>query len=148
MDGLEVLKNVVLIAATNRPDLLDPALLRSGRFGRHIEIPLPDKISRIKIFKIHLQNRPIDLNVKIDELALKLEGYTGADIKGICEEATILAIRRGIYEAGINENNTSTFEKVKITKEDFEKAIEKITKDAKKAKMSYEEDIKEPSLYG
>ena len=148
MDGLEALKNVVLIAATNRPDLLDPALLRSGRFGRHIEIPLPDKNSRIKIFKIHLQNRPIDPNVKIDELALKLEGYTGADIQGICEEATILAIRRGIYEAGINENNTSTFEKVKITKEDFEKAIEKITKDAKKAKMSYEEDIKEPSLYG
>ena len=148
MDGLEALKNVVLIAATNRADLLDPALLRSGRFGRHIEIPLPDKNSRIKIFKIHLQNRPIDANVKIDELALKLEGYTGADIQEICEEATILAIRRGIYEAGINENNTATFEKVKITKEDFEKAIEKIAKDAKKAKMSYEEDIKEPSLYG
>ena len=148
MDGLEALKDVVLIAATNRPDLLDPALLRSGRFGRHIQIPLPDKISRIEIFRIHLQNRPIDPNIKLDELALKLEGYTGADIKGICEEATILAIRRGIYGAGINENDNSTFKNVKITKEDFEKAIEKITKDAKRAKRSYQEDIKEPSLYG
>jgi len=86
--------------------------------------------------------------VNIDELALKLEGYTGADIQGICEEATILAIRRGIYDTGINENDISTFRKVKITKEDFEKAIEKITKNANRAKMSYEEDIKEPSLYG
>ena len=148
MDGLEALKDVILIAATNRPDLLDPALLRSGRFGRHVEIPLPNKTSRIEIFKIHLQNRPIDQNVNIDELSQKLEGYTGADIQGICEEATILAIRRGIYEAGINENDSSTFKKIKITYDDFEKALEKITKDAKRAKMSYEEDIKEPSIYG
>jgi transitional endoplasmic reticulum ATPase len=148
MDGLEVLKDVILIAATNRPDLLDPALLRSGRFGRHIEIPMPDKASRIEIFNIHLQNRPVDSNININELSQKLEGFTGADIQGICEEATILAIRRGIQEIGINENDNSTFNNVKITREDLEKALEKITKDAKKAKMSYEEDIKEPSLYG
>ncbi|MFX1411884.1 MAG: AAA family ATPase [Promethearchaeota archaeon] len=148
MDGLEVLRDVILIAATNRPDLLDPALLRSGRFGRHIEIPLPDKPSRIKIFEIHLRNRPINQDVNIGELALKLEGYTGADIQEICEEATLLAIRRGIYEAGIKESDKSTFTKIKVINEDFQKAIEKITKDAKRAKMSYEEDIKEPSLYG
>ncbi len=148
MDGLERLKDVILIAATNRPDLLDPALLRSGRFGRHIEIPLPNKDSRVKIFKIHLGDRPIDEDISIDELAEKLDGYTGADIQGICEEATILAIRRGIIENQINDYDISTFIKTKITKDDFKKAIEKITKDAKRAKMSYEEDIKEPSLYG
>lgn len=148
MDGLEALKDVILIAATNRPDLLDPALLRSGRFGRHIEIPMPNKASRIEIFNIHLQNRPVDPSVNITELSQKLEGFTGADIQGICEEATILAIRRGIQEIGIDDNDNSTFSNIKITSDDLEKAIEKITKDAKKAKMSYEEDIKEPSLYG
>jgi transitional endoplasmic reticulum ATPase len=150
MDGLESLKDVILIAATNRPDLLDPALLRSGRFGRHIEIPLPNKNSRIEIFKIHLKNRPIDENIKTDDLAEMLEGFSGADIQGVCEEATILAIRRGIFEIQISETEASTFNQVKINKNDFEKAIEKVTKDAQRAKMSYEADIKEPAenLYG
>jgi transitional endoplasmic reticulum ATPase len=150
MDGLEGLKDVILIAATNRPDLLDPALLRSGRFGRHIEIPLPNKNSRIEIFKIHLKNRPVDNKIKIDDLAEMLEGFSGADIQGVCEEATILAIRRGIFEMQINERESSSFEPVKISKNDFEKAIEKVTKDAQKAKISYESEIKEPAenLYG
>jgi transitional endoplasmic reticulum ATPase len=150
MDGLEGLKDVILIAATNRPDLLDPALLRSGRFGRHVEIPLPNKNSRIEIFKIHLKNRPVDNNIKIDDLAEMLEGFSGADIQGVCEEATILAIRRGIFEMQINERESSSFEPVKISKNDFEKAIEKVTKDAQKAKISYESEIKEPAenLYG
>ncbi|MFX0044111.1 MAG: CDC48 family AAA ATPase, partial [Candidatus Hodarchaeota archaeon] len=90
MDGLEGLKDVILLAATNRPDMLDPALLRSGRFGRHIEIPMPDKKSRIEIFKIHLRNKPLDSNVDIDKMAGDMEGYTGADIQAICEEATLL----------------------------------------------------------
>jgi transitional endoplasmic reticulum ATPase len=150
MDGLEGLRDVILIAATNRPDLLDPALLRSGRFGRHIEIPLPNKKSRIEIFKIHLKNRPIDNELKVEDLAEMLEGFSGADIQGVCEEATILAIRRGIFEIQINEIESSTFNQVKINKNDFEKAIEKVTRDAQQAKMSYEADIKEPAenLYG
>ncbi|MCJ7651911.1 MAG: CDC48 family AAA ATPase, partial [Candidatus Lokiarchaeota archaeon] len=80
MDGLEELNNVILIAATNRPDLLDPALLRSGRFGKHVEVPLPNKKSRIEIFKIHLSDRPVNQNIDIEKLAELLEGYTGADI--------------------------------------------------------------------
>jgi len=143
IDGLEELKDVVLIAATNRPDLLDPALLRSGRFGRHIEIPLPEKNSRIQIFKIHLNNRPIDDNVDIESLAEELEGYTGADIKAVCEEATVLTIRRGIFHHNIDESDPNSYSKVKISQKEFEIAIKKIKKGADKANQSYREVIKE-----
>ncbi|MFX0180782.1 MAG: AAA family ATPase, partial [Candidatus Hodarchaeota archaeon] len=101
MDGMEDLKDVILLAATNRPELLDPALLRSGRFGRHIEIPMPDLEARKEIFKIHLKNKPLADNVNIDRLAEELEGYTGADIQAICEETTLLTIR--IAVPSINE---------------------------------------------
>ena len=145
IDGLEELKNVVLLAATNRPDLLDTALLRSGRFGRHIEVPLPNKSSRTKIFKIHLKERPLEDGVDIEKLAEKLEGFTGADIKGICEEATLLAIRRGVYDENIDVLDPESFKKVKITEAEFEKAIEKITKSAERAKKSYKESLMDSS---
>ncbi len=144
MDGLEELKDVVLLAATNRPDLLDPALLRSGRFGRHVEVPLPNKNSRIQIFMIHLKDRPIDEDVDIEKLAERLEGFTGADIKGICEEATLLAIRKGIFEYKINIMDSESFKNVKISNDEFEKAIEKIKKSAKAARKSYKECLEEP----
>ncbi len=143
MDGLEELKDVILIAATNRPDILDPAILRSGRFGRHIEVPLPNKTSRIKIFKIHLANRPIDNNIDIEKLAERLEGNTGADIKAICEEATLLAIRRSVIDDNIDTQNPNSYKKVKISQADFEKAIEKVQLGANKAKRAYKETIKE-----
>jgi SpoVK/Ycf46/Vps4 family AAA+-type ATPase len=143
MDGLEELKDVILIAATNRPDILDPAILRSGRFGRHIEVPLPNKTSRIKIFKIHLANRPIDNNIDIEKLAERLEGNTGADIKAICEEATLLAIRRSVIDDNIDTQDPDSYKKVKISQADFEKAIEKVQLGANKAKRAYRETIKE-----
>ncbi len=96
MDGLEGLKDVILLAATNRVDMLDPALLRSGRFGRHIEIPMPDLEARKSIFNIHLKNKPLAKNITIDKMAEMLEGYTGADIQAIAEEATLLTIRKFI----------------------------------------------------
>ncbi|MFX1361783.1 MAG: AAA family ATPase, partial [Promethearchaeota archaeon] len=139
MDGLEELKDVVLIAATNRPDLLDPALLRSGRFGRHIEIPLPDKNTRINIFKIHLKSRPINDKIDIESLSQELEGYSGADIEAVCEEATILAIRRGVFHIDIDASDPDSYSKIKISQEDFEKAIAKIKKVANKANKSYSE---------
>ena len=145
MDGLEELNDVVLLAATNRPDLLDPALLRSGRFGRHIEVPLPHKTSRIQIFRIHLKNRPIDDDVDIEILAERLEGFTGADIKGICEEATLLTIKKGIYDYNINDMNPESFKKVKLSNKELDKAIEKIKNSAQRAKKSYTESLEEPS---
>ncbi|TFG22614.1 MAG: AAA family ATPase [Promethearchaeota archaeon] len=103
MDGLEDLKDVILLAATNRADMLDPALLRSGRFGRHIEIPMPDLESRKEIFKIHLKNKPLDKEVSLVQMAEVLEGYTGADIQAICEEATLLTIRNAIDNVNLKK---------------------------------------------
>ncbi len=145
MDGLEGLKDVVLLAATNRPDMLDPALLRSGRFGRHIEIPMPDKKSRIDIFKIHLRNKPLAGNVGIDKMAGDMEGYTGADIQAICEEATLLTIRKAVANKNINTQDAESVKVVKISKSEFDEAFEKILKSADKAKKSHERYSQEPS---
>ncbi|MCX8174929.1 MAG: CDC48 family AAA ATPase [Candidatus Micrarchaeota archaeon] len=95
MDGLVALKNVVVIAATNRPELLDPALMRGGRFDRIIEIPVPDEKTRLEIFKVHTRSMPLDKKIDLAELAKKTEGYTGADIENVCREAGMAAIRRG-----------------------------------------------------
>jgi len=113
MDGLQTLKNVVVIAATNRPDVLDPALLRQGRFDRIIELPMPDLKARIDIFKVHTRKMPLAKNVSLEELAKQTEGYTGAEIEGICREAGLNAIR----------HNRDV-----VTMEDFEEGMKKIKK--------------------
>jgi len=93
MDGMQNLKNVVVIGATNRPDILDQALLRAGRFDRVIEIPAPDEKGRLEILKIHTSNMPLSKDVDLKELAKMSEGYTGADIENLTREAGMLAIR-------------------------------------------------------
>ncbi|MBI2662852.1 CDC48 family AAA ATPase [Candidatus Woesearchaeota archaeon] len=93
MDGLEALNDVVIIGATNRPDIIDPALLRQGRFDRIIYIPIPDKAGRKKIFEIYLKKMPIAKNVSVEKLAELTEGYVGADIEGICREAAMIVLR-------------------------------------------------------
>ncbi|MHA1489064.1 MAG: CDC48 family AAA ATPase [Promethearchaeota archaeon] len=145
MDGLEGLKEVVLLAATNRPDMLDTALLRSGRFGKHIEIPLPDKETRKKIFKIHLKNKPLADDVDIDKMAVALDKYTGADIQAICEEATLLTIREALDDKSIDAQNSESVKKVKINKSKLDQAIEKILKSADRAQKSHEKHSKEAS---
>ena len=144
MDGMEGLKNVILLAATNRVDMLDPALLRSGRFGRHIEIPLPDKKARITIFKIHLRNKPLDNNVDIDKMVDRLEGYTGADIQGLCEEATLLTVRKALDDTNINTSDPESVKVVKISKKEFEDAMEKVLQSADRAKVAHEKYAKAP----
>jgi len=145
MDGLEGLKDVILLAATNRPDMLDPALLRSGRFGRHVEIPMPDKEARVEIFKIHLTNKPLSSDVDIDKMAQDLEGYTGADIQAICEEATLLTIRKAILNKNINTQDAASVKNVKVSMAEFEEASGKILKSAEKARVSHESYSREPS---
>ncbi|MFW9818779.1 MAG: CDC48 family AAA ATPase [Candidatus Thorarchaeota archaeon] len=145
MDGLEGLKDVILLAATNRVDMLDPALLRSGRFGRHIEIPLPDMDARIEIFKIHLKNKPLAEDVDINQMSHDLEGYTGADIQAIAEEATLLTIREAVANKNINTQNAESVKVVKISKAQFDESIDKVLKSADKAKKSHEMYAKEPS---
>ena len=93
MDGIVPLTNVVVIAATNRPDILDPALLRPGRFDRLIYVPPPDKEARLQIFRIHTRNMPLAEDVDLDKLAEMTEGYTGADIEAVCREAAMIALR-------------------------------------------------------
>ena len=96
MDGLESLRGVVIIAATNRPDLLDPALLRPGRFDRILEVPVPDKETRLKILKIHTRNMPLAEDVNLEKLAEITEGYVGADLEALCREAALTALRENI----------------------------------------------------
>ncbi|MEM2388414.1 MAG: CDC48 family AAA ATPase, partial [Candidatus Thermoplasmatota archaeon] len=121
MDGLEELRDVVVIAATNRPDMIDTALLRPGRFDRLIYIPLPDREARKEILKIHLREKPLASDVSIDELAEKMEGYTGADIAGVCNEAVMSAIREYI-----KNSNNKKIEELKISRRHFEEAMKNV----------------------
>ncbi len=93
LDGLEDLRDVVIIGATNRPDMIDQALLRPGRFDKLLYVPVPDLESRKEIFKIHIKDRPLAKDINIDELAKRTDGYSGADIQAVVETASMLAIR-------------------------------------------------------
>jgi len=126
LDGLEELREVVVIAATNRPDLIDPALLRPGRIERHIYIPPPDKEARKEIFRIHLKNKPLAEDVKLEELAEKTEGYSGADIEAVCREAGMLAIREALKSGVSREEAKEIAKKIKITRRHFEEALKKV----------------------
>ena len=111
LDGFDPIGDVKILAATNRPDILDEALLRPGRFDRIIEIPLPDEQARTEIFSIHLKAMSVDKDVSAEWLASQTEGVSGAEIKAICTEAGMFAIR---------DSRDS------VNTEDFEKAIEKV----------------------
>ena len=126
LDGLEELRDVVVIAATNRPDLIDPALLRPGRIERHVYIPLPDKEARKEIFKIHLRGKPLAEDVKIEELAERTDGYTGADIEALCREAGMLAIREAVSRAKDEKEIKEIAKNIKIEKRHFEEALKKV----------------------
>ncbi len=136
MDGLEALNNVVVIAATNRPDIIDPALLRAGRFGRHIEVPLPDLNTREKIFEIHMKGKPVGKNISYRDLAKKMEGKTGADIEAICQEATILAIREGILMKNFADTDKNIKE-LSIELRHFEEAAKSVEKESERSNKSY-----------
>ena len=93
LDGLESMEGVVVIGATNRPDMMDPGLLRTGRFDRLILVPMPDKKARLEILKVHTKPMPIEKDVDLDALTDELDGYSGADIEGLCREAAMCALR-------------------------------------------------------
>jgi transitional endoplasmic reticulum ATPase len=100
MDGIEPLTNVVVIAATNRPDILDPALLRPGRFDRLIYVPPPDKKARLEILRIHTRNMPLADDVDLEKIAEMTEGYTGADLEAVAREAAMIAVREAFRKTG------------------------------------------------
>jgi transitional endoplasmic reticulum ATPase len=122
MDGLEELHGVVVLAATNRIDLIDPALLRAGRFDQIFHVPPPDEKARLEIFKIHTKKNPLAKNVSLQKLAAETEGYMGSDIEAICREATMLAIRKHI-KTYTEQGASGKSPKLQITMEDFEQAI-------------------------
>jgi cell division protease FtsH len=95
MDGFEMKDNIILIAATNRPDILDPALLRPGRFDRQIVVDRPDRIGRRKILEVHTKGKPLAPEINLDNLAAGTPGFTGADLANLVNEAALLAARRG-----------------------------------------------------
>lgn len=113
MDGMEELHDISVIAATNRKDIIDPALLRPGRFDRHVEVGLPDKKSREAIFKVHTKDMPLAEDVDIKELAEKTEGFVGADIEAVCREAVMLTLREDI-------------ESEEVYMSEFEEAMKKV----------------------
>ncbi|HNU40070.1 MAG TPA: CDC48 family AAA ATPase [Methanothrix sp.] len=126
LDGLEALKDVVVIAATNRPDILDPALLRSGRFDRMLLVGPPDKLGRHEILKIHAAAMPKAEDVNLEELAELTEGYVGSDLSLLCREAAMLALRQ---------------EGEKVEMKDFREALRKVRPSVEENMVSYYERI-------
>ncbi|MBU2616158.1 MAG: CDC48 family AAA ATPase, partial [Nanoarchaeota archaeon] len=124
LDGIEDLEKVVVIAATNRKDLIDPSLLRPGRIDTIVELVLPDKKTREKIFEVHTRNMPLDKSVKLEDYINKTEGWTGADIGSIARNAGVNAIKRYYKKR--------EFESLKINKEDFDNAIKEVSRSIEK----------------
>jgi len=113
IDGIETLQEVIVLAATNRPDILDPAIMRPGRLDRMIYVPEPNEEGRLQIFKIHTKDMPLAKDVDLKELAHLTKGYSGADIESICREAAIISLRRDINSK-------------EVTFSDFEEALKRI----------------------
>jgi transitional endoplasmic reticulum ATPase len=135
MDGLCALHDVVVIAATNRPDIIDPALLRPGRFDKSIYIGTPDRDSRRKIFEIHTKSKPLAEDVDLEELAKETEDYTGADISAVCNEAVMIAVRK-LVESGKMPSDEE-IAACKVQMEHFRTAIEKIGPRVRKELSQY-----------
>jgi len=127
LDGVEELENVVVIAATNRRDLIDPALLRPGRIEAHVELTNPDDKTIVKIFEVHTRGMPLDKGVVLNDLAKKTSGWNGAEVESACRRAGLNAIRRNYKEEDVKN--------IKITSEDFEKAIKEISKTTGKSPL-------------
>lgn len=132
MDGFESSDGIIVIAATNRPDILDPALLRPGRFDRQIHVPLPDVKGRLEILKIHTRNKPLAEDVDLEVIARSTPGFSGADLANIVNEAALIAARK-------NHG--------KITMEDFEEAKDKVTMGIERKSMVLSEQEKLTTAY-
>ena len=135
LDGVEELENVIIIAATNRKDLIDPALLRPGRIESHVELTNPDDETIEKIFEVHTRKMPLEKSVSLKELGKKAKGWNGAEIESACRRAGLNAIKRNYKEEDVK--------KIKITSEDFNRAMKEISKTIQKP---LEEILKEKKV--
>ena len=135
LDGLEALEDVVVVATTNRPDLIDNALLRPGRLDRHVHVPVPDREAREKIFEVHTRNKPLADDVDLEWLAEQTDGYVGADVEAVAREASMAATREFVNSVDPEEMGDSVGN-VRITKAHFEHALEEV-------QPSVTDDVKE-----
>ena len=128
MDGMKSRGKVVVIAATNRPDSIDPALRRPGRFDREIEIGIPDDKERFEILSIHTRGMPIDKNVDLEQISKITHGFVGADLEVLSKEAAMRSLRRILPEIDLDEEKVSSeiLQKIQITSEDFRDALKEV----------------------
>jgi transitional endoplasmic reticulum ATPase len=134
MDGITTLQDIVVIAATNRPDMVDGAVIRPGRFDRLIYVPEPDDKSRLQVFKIYTKGMPINADVDLNQLAMMTKYYSGADIESLCREAAMHSLRRDVNSR-------------EVTMKDFQDAMKEmgpsITPDMEKWYKSFMQQIRQ-----
>jgi transitional endoplasmic reticulum ATPase len=150
MDGLEARGKVIVIAATNRPNAIDPALRRPGRFDREIEIKVPDKRGRLEILQIHARNMPLDTDVDQDKIAGVTHGFVGADLEYLCKEAAMKCLRRLLPELNLGDEKVppETLEKLVINMNDFDYATREITPSAMREVYVEPPDVKWEDIGG
>jgi transitional endoplasmic reticulum ATPase len=141
MDGLESLHNVIIIAATNRPDMLDPALLRPGRFDRLVKIQAPDLEARKQILRVHMKGKPLAPDVEVDEIAKRTDGYTGADLFAVVNEAIMLTIRKILAKG--KDLKSDSLKKEKVPMESFTEALQKVRPVSRGELSKYERIVKD-----
>jgi transitional endoplasmic reticulum ATPase len=141
LDGLESLHNVIIIGATNRPDMMDPALLRPGRFDRMIKIGTPDLGARKEILKVHAKGKPLASDVDLNEIAKRTDGYTGADLAAVVNEATMSIIRRIVSKT--KELNPEAIKKEKVDMNAFNEALIKVKPVSRNELSKYEKIVKD-----
>ncbi len=150
MDGLEARGKVIVIAATNRPNALDPALRRPGRFDREIEIKVPDKKGRYEILQIHTRHMPLLQDVDLERLASVSHGFVGADLEYLCKEAAMKTLRRMLPQLNLEEERLSpeTLDKLIVTGGDFENALKEIVPSAMREVYLETPDVKWSEIGG
>ena len=127
MDGLSSRGEVIVIAATNRPNALDPAIRRGGRFDREIEIGIPSKTGRLEVLYVHTRGMPLDVSLDLKEIADATHGFVGADLYALCKEAAMRTLERALPDLDVSEDIPAEIvESLRVTKEDFKEALKKI----------------------
>ena len=149
MDGLKSRGQVVVIGATNRPDALDHAIRRGGRFDREIEIGVPDKDGRGEVLQIHTRGMPLDDKVDLEEMADTTHGFVGADLESLCKEAAMRVLRRVLPDIkGDEEISKETLKKMIVTKADFKEALKEVSPSALREVLVQVPDIKWDDIGG
>jgi transitional endoplasmic reticulum ATPase len=142
LDGLEDLEDVVVIATSNRPDLIDNALLRPGRLDRHVHVPVPDEEAREAIFEVHTRDKPLADSIDLSELARRTDGYVGADIEAVCREAAMAATREFVNSVSKEEMDES-IGNVRISEDHFERALDEVSPSVTQQVRERYEEIEE-----